>query len=56
LLVVWIIMYISKYILYFVFTSFIIHGTGTALLDDNGRALVTTAPLYFILSFTPKGM
>ncbi len=29
----------------FVFTSFIVHGTGTALSDDNGRTLVTTAPL-----------
>ncbi len=29
----------------FVFTSFILHGTGTALSDDNGRTLVTTAPL-----------
>jgi hypothetical protein len=27
-----------------VFTSFIIHGTGNALSDDNGRTLVTTAP------------
>ena len=28
----------------FVFTSFIIDGTGTALSDDNRRALDTTAP------------
>ncbi len=28
----------------FVLTSFINHGTGTALPDDNGRTLVTTAP------------
>ncbi len=28
----------------FVFTSFIRQRTGTALSDDNGRALVTTAP------------
>jgi hypothetical protein len=28
-----------------VLTSFIKHGTGTALSDDNGRTLVTTAPL-----------
>jgi hypothetical protein len=29
---------------YIVLTSFIKHGTGTALPDDNGRTLVTTAP------------
>ena len=27
-----------------VFTSFIMHRTGTALPDDNERTLVTTAP------------
>ena len=27
-----------------VLTSFIKHRTGTALPDDNGRTLVTTAP------------
>ncbi len=40
---------ISKVVLgalrhYIVLTSFIKHGTGTALPDDNGRTLVTTAP------------
>ena len=35
-----------------VFTSFIKHGTGTALPDDNGRTLVTTAPCKVKLHYT----
>ena len=36
--------YVGVGIVMFVFTSFIKHRTGTALTDDNGRTLVTTAP------------